>query len=135
MNLEPFKGREIDPDTPVRVYRNLGPGLRYSVQQGGLVAAHADEITLFDCRFIVSEAGNARVREEGRKNVHAYVEGYVGGTPPDAPGVKVGYNPYHSDHFTLDGFAFAPIYEADLVTLDATGARAYGHFASATPMM
>ena len=60
----------------VRVYRNLHKKC-LSVKQGGIVQCHTDNIVLRDCKFIVSKAGQKRVRDEKRKNVHAYVEGYV----------------------------------------------------------
>ena len=74
------KSREIleyiIPTKKVRVYRNLHKKT-YSVKQGSLVRCHADQVTLSDCQFIVSKAGQRRVRDERRKNVHAFIEGYV----------------------------------------------------------
>ena len=58
----------IDPNKRVRVYRNLHKNC-FSVKQDGLVRCHADHVTLEDCKFIVSKAGQERVRDEGRKNV------------------------------------------------------------------
>ena len=105
----------IDPTKKVRVYRNLHKNC-FSVKQGGLVRCHADHVTLEDCKFIVSKAGQERVRDEGRKNVHAFVEGVlvntreaddiVDGTKSDAE-VYAGksdwqqayYNPYTCDTF------------------------------------
>lgn len=71
--------QHIDPSKKVRVYRNLHKDC-FSVKQGGLVRCHADHVTLKDCRFIVSKAGQKRVRDEGRKNVHAFVEGMLADT-------------------------------------------------------
>lgn len=60
-----------------RVYRNLTKGC-WSVQtrgdNGWRVAFHLDQIILRDCKFKVSQAGRDRVRQEGRKNVHAFIE-------------------------------------------------------------
>jgi len=74
------KSREIlahiDNTKKVRVYRNLHKDC-FSVKQAGLVRCHADQVTLSDCKFIVSKAGQKRVRDEKRKNVHAFVEGFV----------------------------------------------------------
>ncbi len=69
----------------VRVYWNLHKQC-YSVQtrqkKGWRVTAHVDKACLDDPRFTVSAAGNARVRREQRKNVHAYVTGHwTYGTP------------------------------------------------------
>ena len=66
----------IDPTKKVRVYRNLHKDC-FSVKQDGLVRCHADNVTLFNVEFIVSKAGQRRVRDEKKKNVHAFVEGFV----------------------------------------------------------
>ena len=66
----------IDPSKPVRVYRNLHKQC-LSVKQGNLVRCHVDNVVLKDCKSIVSKAGQRRVRNEKKKNVHAFVEGYV----------------------------------------------------------
>ena len=70
----------------VQVYRNLNKKLHkgdhgpvYSVRgDDGLVKKHTCHLTLWDCTFRVSEKGNERVRDEKRKNVHAYVQGREG---------------------------------------------------------
>ena len=53
----------IDPEKPVYVYRNLHKNC-LSVRQGGIVRCHAENVVLKDCKFIVSEAGQRRVRNE-----------------------------------------------------------------------
>jgi len=58
-----------------QVYFNLHKRC-FSVQQGGKVYAHADGVLLENVRFNVSKAGQRKVRETGRKNVHARVTGY-----------------------------------------------------------
>ena len=58
-----------------QVYFNLHKRL-FSVQQSGKVYAHADGVLLENVRFNVSKAGQRKVRETGRKNVHARVSGY-----------------------------------------------------------
>ena len=68
--------KHVDPSKPVRVYRNLHKQV-ISVKQGGLVRCHADNVVLHFCKFIVSKAGQKRVRDEKRKNVHEYIEGLV----------------------------------------------------------
>jgi len=123
----------IDPSKRVRVYRNLHKQC-FSVQQDGLVRCHTDHVTLQDCKFIVSKAGQKRVRDEGRKNVHAFVEGLlvdtreadaiVDGTKSDAEidagnsdWKKAYYNPYTCDTFInqydgspLETATFADLY-------------------------
>jgi len=68
--------QHIDPSRMVRVYRNLHKDC-FSVKQDGLVRCHADNVTLQNVKFIVSKAGQKRVRDEKKKNVHAFIEGYV----------------------------------------------------------
>ena len=67
----------------VQVYRNLNKRLHdgdhgpvYSVRgSDGLVKCHTCHLVLRDCTFRVSDKGNERVRDEQRKNVHAYIIG------------------------------------------------------------
>ena len=97
----------IDPTKKVRVYRNLHKKC-VSVKQGNLVRCHARNVVLSDCKFIVSEAGQKRVREQGKKNVHAFIEGFVINERVGVIG-KVGdfgwdtcyYNPYTTDHWVI----------------------------------
>ena len=67
----------------VQVYRNLNKKLHdgdhgpvYSVRgDDGLVKNHTCHLMLEDCSLRVSDKGNKRVRNEKRKNVHAYIQG------------------------------------------------------------
>ena len=43
----------------------------------GRVIGHYYDVSLYNAKFKVSEAGRARVLKEKRKNVHAGVEGYL----------------------------------------------------------
>lgn len=43
----------------------------------GRVIAHAERVHLLECTLSVGQAGNAKVRREGRKNVHAYIRGHL----------------------------------------------------------
>lgn len=74
--ITPYKDRVIDYSKPVRVYRNLHNKC-YSIQQNGKVVAHAEQLELKECRFIVNQAGRRRVLSSGSKNVHAFVEGFM----------------------------------------------------------
>lgn len=85
----------------VRVYFNLHKHL-FSIQEKGQkgwrVVRHAEDITLYNVTFKVSEAGRQRVLKERKKNVHGYVEGY----PSDYEGTlptQIRYNPYKYDSF------------------------------------
>lgn len=90
----------------VRIYWNLHKRC-FSVQtkwpQGWRVDAHVDSITLLRATFHVSAAGQERVRREGKKNVHALIEGdlagpYAGSLEPGWTGA-VKYNPYTDEGF------------------------------------
>lgn len=104
-----FKSRTLSPDpwATVEVYRNLHDkdgSRRWSIRQGGLVVAHADEIYLACCDFHVSTAGRLRVRREGRKNVHAFVDGFLRNAEFFADLQKIGqfaYDPFLDDGFVL----------------------------------
>jgi hypothetical protein len=45
--------------------------------KSGLVAFHCEHLYLRDAMFRVSEPGRFRVNKEGRKNVHAGVQGFI----------------------------------------------------------
>lgn len=96
--------QHIDPSKKVRVYRNLHKGC-ISVKQDGIVRCHADNVVLKNCKFIVSKAGQRRVRLEKKKKVHAYVEGYVIDAHEadlaigDSQWSEVYYDPYKCDGF------------------------------------
>ena len=97
--------KHIDPTKKVRVYRNLHKKC-VSVKQGGIVRCHSENVVLKDCKFIVSEAGQRRVRNEQKKNVHAFVEGFVVDARRslellDFVWSPVYYNPYETDHWQL----------------------------------
>jgi len=92
----------IDNQKPVRVYFNLHKKV-FSVQQKNekgswIVRGYASDIKLKDAKFKVSQAGRARVLKEKRKNVHAFVEGFVSEASIETP-TKISYNPYKFDHF------------------------------------
>ena len=78
LKMEPFKGREIDYDKPVEVYRCLNrKGKIFSIRQNGLVVAHTGAFILKDCELIVNKAGKKRSMETGERNVHAFIKGYL----------------------------------------------------------
>jgi hypothetical protein len=95
----------IDPTKKVRVYRNLHKGC-LSVQQGGLVKCHADNVVLRDFKTIVNPKGKERVRREKTKNVHAFIEGFVIDAKECWKGMldfawdRCYYSPYETDHWT-----------------------------------
>lgn len=92
----------VDTSKPVFVYRNLHRQC-LSVQQGGIVRCHVDNIVLEDADFRVSKVRQKRVRETQSKNVHAKVRGMLVEKPSEI--LELGwdeafYNPYKTDEFT-----------------------------------
>ena len=85
----------------------------------GRVIYHAQNVTLSDCTFKVSEAGRQRVLREKRKNVHAGVVGQLGriniplSYMPQMTAVT--YNPYKYETFVRKNNDFMPVYVADWV--------------------
>lgn len=83
----------------VRIYKNLHNGM-WSIKYKGIVIGYAKEIALANVTYIVSRAGRIRVLKEQRKNVHAFVEGYVSPHPKkQSEYSEVSYNPYKFEYF------------------------------------
>jgi hypothetical protein len=95
----------IDPSKPVRCYRNLNRRLNgesgfWSVKQGATVKFHCRTIFLKNVTFPVNERVRLEVVQNQKKQVHAYVEGFLTDRPTyfdDAHEVK--YNPYENKKF------------------------------------
>ncbi len=86
------------------------------------VMLHCNTVTLRDATFRVSEPGRQRVHTEGRKNVHAGIQGYIvhysdySGHFGGGHGIR--YNPYDFHTFvTTEGDV--PMYGAKFVSLMA----------------
>lgn len=111
----------IDPDRKIEVYRNLHKKC-WSVRQDGLVKFHSQQVCLQNCKFAVQPAGRAKVLREKRKNVHAFIRGYLwdGKISEDIANSNiwdnVSYNPYKSNTFVDN--SNNPVYEAAYVDLD-----------------
>ena len=67
------------------------------------VVKYADNIFMTNALFVVRKSGQKRVREEGRKNVHAFVNGIIQPKLDDAMPqhevCRVRYDPYTMDYF------------------------------------
>ena len=115
--MEPKK---IDLSRKVEVYFNLHKKC-WSIRQAGVPVVHADFIEIKDPQFVVQQGGNARVRREKKKNVHAFVRGYlterVGIFPKNQK--LVTYNPYKHTSFVERG-SDKPICSAQYAVLDIT---------------
>jgi hypothetical protein len=103
------------------------------------VYTHTDSIILNNVRFNVAKAGQRKVRETGRKNVHARVSGYAlhytlamakdfrnefgeAINSPDDSGIfgkgwrMATYNPYKNDTF-VDAVTGAELHDASRVLM------------------
>lgn len=94
----------IDPTKKVSVYRNLHNKC-FSVKQGSKVVFHTKDIELKNVTFRVNEKARQRVIAKKRKEVHAYVDGFL--CEPifflfDIP-EEVYYNPYTTSKFMIKG--------------------------------
>lgn len=111
---------KINLDKPIKVYRNLHKQC-WSVQQDGLVKAHTNLIKLFDCEFIVNQKGREKVIKEKRKNVHAFIKGYLSelfdSMLDTIHGTEITYNPYKNEFF-YEKNSGSSIHSADAVLLD-----------------
>jgi len=119
----------------VEVYRNLHQKC-WSVRdcKTGKVVDHVQSVHLNNANLVVQPAGHAKVLREQRKNVHAFVRGWV--SPPIVimdyimealnkgnelrPTKQVTYNPYKYDSFVY-AETETPIYKADHIFLDDNG--------------
>jgi hypothetical protein len=107
----------------VMVYYNLHKHT-FSVTFDSKVIMHADFVKLSDVEFRVRKGGKQKVRDEKRKNVHAFVIGnledfceYPCPNIPDAPSdLIVTYNPYVNDSFVYKG-TDEPVYHANMVDM------------------
>ena len=119
----------IKKNRPVYVYKNLHKDC-WSIKQHGLVKAHipqGESIGLWDCYFHVDMKGREKVLREKRKNVHAFVKGYLQDAEnvnTDRPATEVTYNPYKYETF-VDKNTEKFVYYADEVLLSHNQVTAY----------
>jgi hypothetical protein len=72
----PFKGRTIDIDKPIYVYRNLNrKGKWYSIKQDGVVVAHSTAICIRSVECVIMKSGKEKAIKTQQRNVHAYLKG------------------------------------------------------------
>lgn len=113
----PFKGRYLNPERPLQLYRNLTKkGVWYSIRQGNQVVAHTTAICLNSCTFHVSEATRQRILRNKKKEFHAYIEGYCTGSVMgttakrnDLP-AKIQYNPFKDTFFSCKNLTPKPFH-------------------------
>ena len=111
---------KINPNKKIEVYFNLHKKT-WSVRQSGKVVQHTDFICVRDPQYVVRQTGKEKVRREKRKNVHAFVRGYVENRLPVFPkkNTFVTYNPYKNDSFvernTNDSICSSPYAALEVV--------------------
>ena len=90
-------------------YRNLNRGKSFSTKVHGLVEYRFVNALIQNVTFKVSEAGNARANESGKRNVHAFA---VSEHPPvivendkmmRGLHKQIKYNPFKAKYFSVDG--------------------------------
>jgi len=106
----------------VFIYRNLHKNC-WSIRdvKSRLVIGHATSLTLKGCTFKVSETGRKRVVREGRKNVHAGIQGLLISVEECCIGAgkpAIKYNPYKNKSFMCLN---KPIFNAEEVVFHITG--------------
>ena len=93
----------------VRVYWNLHKKL-WSIQstKTNKVIGHDNHVVLSEAKFVVRKGGQKRVREQGKKNVHAFAVGMLASPFISHPPIenfgwnRVKYNPYEDDYFKVN---------------------------------
>ena len=104
-----------------RLYWNLHKK-KWSLQdrKTGRVQQHVTAFTMYDAKFVVRPAGQAKVRREGKKNVHAFAAGRFSlknGLAAYHKGArKVTYNPYVNETFVFAETG-EPVTDAYVVTM------------------
>jgi len=112
----------IDLERTVQVYRNLHKKC-WSIRQDGKVLVHAGYVILRNVEFKVQPAGRQKVLDEQKKNVHAYVKGYLISARESNRITEdiewtcdvVSYNPYKHPYFTCGEFE---VVRAEVVDMD-----------------
>ena len=133
-------GKIVEMKDQVQVYRNLHKTLEdgtkvYSVKNDkGIVEDHVTEIAIAKPILRVGPKGNKRVRDEKRKNVHAYIQGRrmrvsVIDDPhtgiPQGQWQKITYNPYKHKSFVLVRDESLAVREAWFVEVRRDGVWAF----------
>lgn len=101
--IVPFKGRQLDPSLPVYFYRNLHKkGQWYSLKQKGQVVAHCTSCCISGTQYLINRKAQVRIRETGKREVHAYVLGHLIPMPSEfSRDMLLFYNPKRTDEFVF----------------------------------
>lgn len=113
----------INKEKRLRCYRNLHRDC-WSVKQG-IVRFHTNAILLRDVKFLVNEKVRQRVVANKRKEVHAFVEGFLDTEIPVIDGkftIEIGepiyYNPYETSKFMMGDEPIESCEKCLLIRLD-----------------
>jgi len=104
-NITSKENRQVLEGMKVKVYFNLHKNVFSIVALEGTnknkVVGYANTLELQNVTFKVNESGRQRVLKEKRKNVHAYVVGYLKGLSNNSidSSNHISYNPYKADYF------------------------------------
>ena len=125
----------IDHSKPVEVYRNLHKNC-WSIRQGGKVKVHTSYLCLKDAKFVVQPAGREKVLREQKKNVHAFVKGYLISASESNRLTEdiewtcdaVTYDPYKHPYFTCGEFEAvgAKVVDMDIDSLSGDPVLGWG---------
>ena len=124
-SLAPNTSKPFEPEIPVghpiKVYRNLRNRM-WSIMDAKTrkVIGHAHNFLVGDCTFPVSAKGVERIRETGRKQVVAFVQGKFLGYGVDfSCQHSVRFNPYLDTNF-VDAHGY-PVKSAERVNFTGVG--------------
>lgn len=107
-SIIPYKNRIVNLEKKVYVYRNLNcksDNETFSIMQNGLVVGHTHNLHMYDIDFIVRESGKIKALKTKRRNVHAFIKGYIH-QGHEGIRVKEAYTPVKYDSFSNYGFIF-----------------------------
>ena len=125
MNIISYRGRTVDTNSKLEVYRCLNrKGRWFSIRQGGLVRAHTTMIKLEQVEFKVNLQGKKRARESGIRNVHATITGWITNKELKDPIGNVSYNPFSLEGFLCNG---QPIKESNYIEISEESIKAYSY--------
>ena len=103
--IKEFKNRAVDYSRPVKVYRNLSKKC-WSLKQGGVVVAHADQVLMTSEKFTVNLKSRDRGLSEGKKYVHAFIVGFLADKQTtlikNIENISISYNPVYAPYFYLN---------------------------------
>lgn len=105
MKIIPYKDRQLILEQPFYFYRCLTrKGYFFSIKQDGLVIGHTDSIIIKNCDLIINEKKKKKCIDTKKRNVHAFIKGYIGNTDDVKSNFSfiLNYNPYDVKKFHIN---------------------------------